>query len=89
MTASDETLAPSVKAAFEEVYKKVVRERILKKGLRPDGRKLEEIRPIWCEVDISPRAHGSGLSPARNAGAHHGHPRYAQRGARIGQSQSD
>lgn len=61
MTASDETLAPSVKAAFEEVYKKVVRERILKKGLRPDGRKLEEIRPIWCEVDISPRAHGSGL----------------------------
>jgi polyribonucleotide nucleotidyltransferase len=31
------------------------------KGKRPDGRGLTEIRPIWCEVGISPRAHGSGL----------------------------
>ena len=30
-------------------------------GKRPDGRGLTEIRPIWCEVGISPRAHGSGL----------------------------
>ena len=42
-------------------YKEVVRERILEQGKRPDGRALTEIRPIWCEVDISPRAHGSGL----------------------------
>ncbi len=47
--------------AFEEVYKQVVRARILDRGLRPDGRGLTEIRPIWCEVGISPRAHGSGL----------------------------
>ena len=31
------------------------------RNLRPDGRKTTEIRPIWCEVGISPRAHGSGL----------------------------
>ncbi|HWQ46675.1 MAG TPA: polyribonucleotide nucleotidyltransferase [Longilinea sp.] len=57
----DETVVPSIKGAFEEVLKKVVRTRILEDGKRPDGRKPTEIRPIWCEVDISPRAHGSGL----------------------------
>jgi polyribonucleotide nucleotidyltransferase len=61
MSAEDETLAPQVKAAFEETYKTVVRERILDRGLRPDGRALTEIRPIWCEVGFSPRAHGSGI----------------------------
>jgi polyribonucleotide nucleotidyltransferase len=47
--------------AISEEYKRVVRERILNDGLRPDGRKPAEIRPIWCAVDFSPRAHGSGL----------------------------
>lgn len=50
-----------VKAAFDDVYKKVVRRRILDQGLRPDGRGTDEIRPIWCDVNFSPRAHGSGL----------------------------
>ncbi|HNT55447.1 MAG TPA: polyribonucleotide nucleotidyltransferase [Anaerolineaceae bacterium] len=59
-SAADETLAPAVKQAFEEAHKRIIRERILN-GTRPDGRRPEEIRPIWCEVDISPRAHGSGL----------------------------
>ena len=49
------------KEAFEETYKRVVRARILEDNKRPDGRKLSEIRPIWCEVGVSPRAHGSGL----------------------------
>ena len=49
------------KEAFEETYKRVVRARILDQNKRPDGRKLKEIRPIWCEVGVSPRAHGSGL----------------------------
>ena len=49
------------KEAFEETYKRVVRSRILEQNKRPDGRSLTEIRPIWCEVGISPRAHGSGL----------------------------
>jgi polyribonucleotide nucleotidyltransferase len=56
--------APSleaVKEAFSEAEKKVVRDRILDKGYRPDGRTPTEIRPIWCEVGFSPRAHGSGL----------------------------
>jgi polyribonucleotide nucleotidyltransferase len=50
-----------VKEAFHDIYQSVVRERILGRGSRPDGRATDEIRPIWCEVDISPRAHGSGL----------------------------
>jgi len=57
----DVTLKNPVKEAFEESYKKVVRNRILGKGIRPDGRTVTEIRPIWCEIGISPRAHGSGV----------------------------
>jgi polyribonucleotide nucleotidyltransferase len=57
----DPEKASGAKAAFEEAYKRVVRSRILSRGLRPDGRALTEIRPIWCEVGVSPRAHGSGL----------------------------
>lgn len=60
-SAEDETLSQPAKDAFEEVYKHVVRERILNEGIRPDGRSTTEIRPIWCEVNVSPRAHGSGL----------------------------
>ena len=50
-----------VKTAFEQVYKEVVRSRILESGVRPDGRTKDQIRPIWCDVNYSPRAHGSGL----------------------------
>ena len=57
----DATLADEVKMAFEETNKRVVRDRIIFRNLRPDGRTLTQIRPIWCEVGISPRAHGSGL----------------------------
>ena len=61
MAGEDESLVPAAKQAFEEAFKRVVRSRILDQGKRPDGRTTTEIRPIWCEVDISPRAHGSGL----------------------------
>ncbi|MDL1912695.1 polyribonucleotide nucleotidyltransferase [Chloroflexi bacterium CFX6] len=47
--------------AFELAEQAVVRERILSMGKRPDGRTPTEVRPIWCEVNVSPRAHGSGL----------------------------
>ena len=47
--------------AFEKAYKKVVRDRILNEGKRPDGRTTTEVRNIWCEVGNSPRAHGTGL----------------------------
>ncbi len=62
--ASEEETGPKaedIAGAFDSVYKKVVRSRILNDGKRPDGRNTKEIRPIWCEVDFSPRAHGSGL----------------------------
>ncbi|NPV55867.1 MAG: polyribonucleotide nucleotidyltransferase [Anaerolineae bacterium] len=54
-------LAPTVKAAFHEVHRDVVRSRILERHIRPDGRDLETVRPIWCEVDVIPRAHGSAI----------------------------
>ncbi len=61
LTAEDESLAHNVMEAFDETLKSVVRERILDKQIRPDGRGLTDIRPIWGEVGLSPRAHGSGL----------------------------
>jgi len=56
-----EPTAEIVAEAFDSIYKAIVRERILQDGRRPDGRSKTEIRPIWCEVDFSPRAHGSGI----------------------------
>src|SRR5215212_8175580 len=53
--------AATVREAFDMAEMSVVRERILSMGKRPDGRAPTEIRPIWCEVGVSPRAHGSGL----------------------------
>ena len=41
--------------------KEKVRAKILDKGIRPDGRQLTEIRPIWCETGVLPRVHGSGV----------------------------
>lgn len=61
MAPDDVELAANVKEAFTSAEKAVVRRRIIAQGVRPDGRKPTEIRPIWCEVDYSPRAHGSGL----------------------------
>lgn len=61
LTGEDETLVSPLKGAYEEALKKVVRARILDKGKRPDGRSLTEIRPLWCDIDVSPRAHGSGI----------------------------
>lgn len=49
-----------VAAALEKIFKDNVREMTLS-GTRPDGRKLDEIRPISCEVGILPRTHGSAI----------------------------
>lgn len=43
------------------ITKEQVRKLILEKGIRPDNRKVDEIRPISCEVGLLPRTHGSGL----------------------------
>lgn len=61
LAGEDELKVVQVKAAYDDVLREVVRQRILEHGSRPDGRGLTDIRPIWCEVDVSPRAHGSGL----------------------------
>ncbi|MGD0621025.1 MAG: polyribonucleotide nucleotidyltransferase [Thermacetogeniaceae bacterium] len=50
-----------VKEIFHSVLKETVRQMILEEQERPDGRILNEIRPITCEAGILPRAHGSGL----------------------------
>lgn len=50
-----------VKAAFAEVKKKQIRNTIIQKKVRPDGRKTDEIRPIDCRVNLLPSVHGSAL----------------------------
>ena len=46
---------------YSKVNKEAVRAVILQLGLRLDGRKTTEIRPIWCEIDYLPSVHGSSL----------------------------
>jgi polyribonucleotide nucleotidyltransferase len=50
-----------VKRYYHDIEKAAVRNNILDKGIRLDGRKTDEIRPIWCEVDYLPATHGSAL----------------------------
>jgi len=44
-----------------KIKKETMRSKISTDGVRPDGRKVDEIRPIWCEVGILPRVHGSAV----------------------------
>ncbi len=46
---------------IKEAQKKAVRDLVLEEGIRLDGRKTNDIRPIWCEVDYLPSAHGSSI----------------------------
>jgi polyribonucleotide nucleotidyltransferase len=46
---------------FEKTVKRVVRDAIIDKDVRPDGRKSDEIRPIWSKVGVLPRTHGSAI----------------------------
>ena len=46
---------------FKETHKAAVRDLTLKEGIRLDGRKTNEIRPIWCEVNYLPSTHGSAI----------------------------
>ena len=50
-----------ISGAFEELLDEQFRTRILKDGIRPDGRGLREIRSLSADVSLLPRAHGSGL----------------------------
>lgn len=56
-----EKLKEIAEIVFEEVSDEIVHRNILEKELRPDGRKLDEIRNIECLTGILPRTHGTGL----------------------------
>ncbi len=63
-----EALAPQfpgreseIEDALYYLNKEVMRAKILNEGIRPDGRKVTEIRPIWCDVGVLPRTHGSAI----------------------------
>ncbi len=53
--------APLIKRYYHDIEKEAVRNMILDEKIRLDGRKLDEIRPIWSEVDYLPSAHGSAI----------------------------
>ncbi|MFW5706305.1 MAG: polyribonucleotide nucleotidyltransferase [Bacteroidota bacterium] len=60
----EETLPDKVSLArkyFHDMEKEAVREMVLNEQIRLDGRKPDEIRDIWCEVDYLPMAHGSAI----------------------------
>ena len=74
--AREEQVNQEVQAHFAEIFpdkareigdvlynikKEKVRRRVLVDHVRPDGRTLTEIRPIWCEVGVLPRVHGSAV----------------------------
>src|SRR4051812_39260911 len=49
------------KTIFKELKEKVLREEVLTHGVRLDGRKFDEVRPIWIETGVLPRTHGSAV----------------------------
>ncbi len=51
----------SAKHIFKDLKEKVMRDEILERGQRLDGRRFDEIRPIWTEVSVLPRTHGSAV----------------------------
>ena len=53
--------AKDIDAVLYNITKETVRTMILDEGIRPDNRKLDEIRPIFCETGLLPRVHGTGL----------------------------
>ncbi len=53
--------ASEIDDALYYLNKEIMRKKILEQGIRPDGRNLREVRPIWCEVGILPRPHGSAV----------------------------
>ena len=56
-----EEKTPLVKRYYHDVEKEAMRRCVLDEGIRLDGRKTTEIRPIWCEVDYLPGPHGSAV----------------------------
>ncbi|MFN3908447.1 MAG: polyribonucleotide nucleotidyltransferase [Flavobacterium sp.] len=59
--ANNSDLAELVSKYIYKIQKEAVRNVILEKGIRLDGRKTTDIRPIWCEIDYLPSVHGSSI----------------------------
>ena len=53
--------AGEIADALYYLNKEIMRKKILEQGVRPDGRNLHEVRPIWCETSVLPRPHGSAV----------------------------
>lgn len=60
-TEEDEVNEKLVKKYFHDVHKEAARRLVLDEKVRLDGRETDEIRPIWCEVESLPAAHGSAI----------------------------
>jgi polyribonucleotide nucleotidyltransferase len=63
-TFSEEELEENedlIKSYYRKAEKEAIRDLTLNEGLRLDGRKTDEVRPIWCEVDYLPSTHGSSI----------------------------
>ncbi len=50
-----------IASVFKDIEKTEMRRRIVEDGVRSDGRSVDEVRPIWCETSVLPRAHGSAV----------------------------
>ncbi len=64
MQASGDVASDELHQVVKDMTSEAVRGRILRDGIRPDGRTPKQIRPIWCQAgadDISPRSHGVGI----------------------------
>jgi polyribonucleotide nucleotidyltransferase len=59
LEALDEEQHAQAKHLFHEMQEKVLRDEVLNKGHRLDGRKFDQVRPIWSEAGVLPRVHGS------------------------------
>jgi polyribonucleotide nucleotidyltransferase len=53
--------ADKISLYYDKLKKSTIRNMVLDRNIRLDGRKLDEIRPIWCEVNYLPSAHGSSI----------------------------
>jgi len=61
LPAEDEDAQDKLKNYFEILRERIFREEVIEKKRRPDGRAFDEIRPIWIEVGVLPRTHGSAI----------------------------
>jgi polyribonucleotide nucleotidyltransferase len=59
--AYDPKTSDEAKKIYDKVKKKTIRQMVLNDAIRLDGRKVDQVRPIWCEVDYLPSAHGSAI----------------------------